>query len=227
MTQNSDFWELTNFGTNTVDLTGYKFDDSDNNLAAADPTPFAGLNIGPGESILLVQDNVNTNEVSVREWWGANLPPGLKIVFYSGNGFSSGGDGIRLWGPNAQDAGDVVDSVDFGDAVRGSTFVYDPVTGEFGVISTNGVGGALKAAASDDVGSPGQTTGPTPLFFTQQPADVIVNPGDTAMFTIAAQGRPRGSVQWLSLGAGHPWSDPGHAESSRRAELDCRLVTTP
>ena len=126
------------------------------------------------------------------------------MVFDSGNGFSSGGDGIRLWGPNAQDAGDVVDSVDFGDAVRGSTFVYDPVTGEFGVISTNGVGGALKAAASDDVGSPGQTTGPTPLFFTQQPADVIVNPGDTAMFTIAAQGRPRGSVQWYYKDAAIP-----------------------
>jgi hypothetical protein len=63
------------FGTNTISLMGYKFDDSDNNLAAADPTPFDGLNIGPGESILFVQNNVNTNEAMFRDWWGTNLPP--------------------------------------------------------------------------------------------------------------------------------------------------------
>src|SRR5215470_15634748 len=66
VTQNSDFWELTNFGTNTVSLSGYRFDDSDNNLAAADPTPFDGLSIGPGESIVFVQNNVNTNETQFR-----------------------------------------------------------------------------------------------------------------------------------------------------------------
>src|SRR5580765_7575284 len=154
VTQNSDFWELTNFGTNSLSLTGYKFADSDNNLAAADPTPFDGLTIGPGESILFVQNSVNTNETSFRDWWGATLPAGTKIVFYSGNGLSSSGDGIRLWGPNARDAADVVDSVDLGEARRGFTFTYDPATGDFGVLSTNGVDGAFTAATADDVGSP-------------------------------------------------------------------------
>src|SRR5262245_12236027 len=73
VTQNSDFWELTNYGTNTIDLTGYKFDDADNNLAAANPAPFDGLRIGPGESILFVQNTVNTNEIMFRDWWGTNL----------------------------------------------------------------------------------------------------------------------------------------------------------
>ncbi|MCI0539687.1 MAG: immunoglobulin domain-containing protein [Verrucomicrobiales bacterium] len=197
VTQNSDFWELTNFGTNTLSLTGYKFDDSDNNLAAADPTPFEGLSVGPGESILFVQNNVNTNEAGFRDWWGTNLPAGIKVVFYSGNGLSSGGDGIRLWGPNALDAADVVDSVDFGEARRGFTFSYDPATGDFGILSTNGVNGAFQAAAADDVGSPGKTSGPTTLAILQHPADVIVNPGDPLTLTVMVRGRPRGTYQWF------------------------------
>jgi hypothetical protein len=195
--QNSDFWELTNFGTNTLNLTGYKFDDSDNNLAAADPTPFDGLNIGPGESILFVQNNVKTNETMFRDWWGTNLSPAVNIVFYTGNGLSSGGDGIRLWSPNAQDAADVVDSVDFGEAVRGSSFTYDPATGDFGILSTNGINGGFKAEATDDVGSPGKTTGPTPLTISRQPVDVIVNPGDPATLTVEVRGKPRGGLQWF------------------------------
>jgi hypothetical protein len=200
VTQNSDYWELTNFGTNAVDLTGYRFDDNENNLAAADPTPFAGLVINPGESILFVQDNATTNETMVREWWGTNLAPGVKIVFYTGNGFSSGGDGIRLWGPAATSADDSIDSVDFGEATRGSAFTYDPATGAFGVLSTNGLRGAFKAETTDDIGSPGKTTGPTPLSVAQQPTNQVVNPGDTATFGIVVQGRPRGTVQWYFNG---------------------------
>ncbi len=196
VTQNSDFWELTNFGTNAVNLTGYKFDDADNNLAAADPTPFDGLSIGPGESIVFVQNTVNTNESSFREWWGTNLASGVRIVFYSGNGLSSGGDGIRLWAPTAQSVSDVVDSVDFGEAHRGSSFTYSLVTGEFGVLSTNAIDGAFKAATTDDVGSPGRTPGPTPLTILQQPVDKVVNPGDATSFAVTVLGRPRGTFQW-------------------------------
>lgn len=194
--QNSDFWELTNFGTNAINLTGYKFDDADNNLAAADSAPFDGLSVGPGESVVFVQNSVNTNDVSFRAWWGTNLAQKVKVVFYNGNGFSSGGDGIRLWGPGAQNAADVIDSVDFGEAKRGASFTYDPVTGGFGVASTNGVDGAFKAEAADDVGSPGKSTGPTPITILQQPLDTVVNPGDAASFAVQVRGRPRGTLQW-------------------------------
>jgi hypothetical protein len=198
--QNSDYWELTNFGPAPIDLTGYKFDDSDNNLAAGDATPFAGLIIGAGESILFVQNNPNTNAAAVQAWWGTNLATGVKIRFYSGNGFSSGGDGIRLWGPNAKDAGDVIDSVDFSESARGVAFTYNPVTGAFGIPSTNGAGGAFKAELTEDVGSPGKTSGATPLTITQQPANVVANPGVTATFSVGVQGRPRGVIQWFFKG---------------------------
>jgi len=195
VSQNSDFWELTNFGKTAIDLTGYRFYDSGNNLAAADPTIFAGLTLAPGESALFVQSNFTTNETLVREWWG--LAPTVQIRMYPNPGLSSTGDGIRVWGPDATDPADVIDSVDFAEAVRGSTFTYDAATGVFGIYSTNGVGGAHLAATADDIGSPGTTIGPVPLRITQQPTNVVVNPGDTAKLTVASQGLPRARVQWF------------------------------
>lgn len=190
VTQNSDFWELSNLGTKALTLTGYRFNDSDN-LAAADPTPFEGLQIEGGESILFVQGSVNTNAESVRIWWGTNLN-NTKIVFYTGHGFSSGGEGLYFWGPNEAP----IDSVLFPEAARGKTFSYDPATGVFGVLSSNGVNGAFKAETTDDIGSPGRNTGPTPITFLQEPTNSVVNPGSTAIFSIQVQGRPRGTVQW-------------------------------
>src|SRR5262245_13730166 len=56
--QGPDFWEITNFGTNTVDLTGYVFNDSDASLTGdANTTALSGISIGPGESIILFQDS--------------------------------------------------------------------------------------------------------------------------------------------------------------------------
>lgn len=144
---------------------------------------------------MFVQNNFTTNAAAFREWWGPALPANLKIVFYTGNGLSSTGDGIRLWGPTAKDVNDVVDRVDFAEAVRGA-FTYDLVTGEFPVVSTDGVAGAFKAEATDDIGSPGKTSGPTPLTITQQPLDLLVNPGDTAKLSVGVRGRPRGTYQW-------------------------------
>lgn len=228
VTQNSDFWELTNFGASELNLTGYRFDDSSSNLAAADSSPFEGLTIRPGESIVFVENDVNTDAASVRQWWGANLPESVKIVFYTGNGFSSGGDGIRLWGPNATGPADTIDSVDFPEAVRGSSFTYHPETGEFGILSTNNAGGAFKAATTDDVGSPGRTTGPTPLRVTHQPESVLVNPGDTAEFTVGISGRPRGQIQWLFnsapiAGANAPTLRVTNVQAESRGSYQARI----
>ncbi len=196
VTQNSDFWELTNFGTNPIPLTGYRFDDSDNVLTNADSTPFAGLSIAPNESILFVQNDVNQTAAQVRAWWGTNLSTNVHIVFYTGNGLGANGDGIRLWNPTTTNVNDVVDSVDFGAARNGFTFIYNPVTGIFGDFSTNGTGRAFQAVTADDVGSPGVTTGRVPLTFLQQPTNLSVNVGDAVRFDSAARGLPRAKYQW-------------------------------
>src|SRR5688572_3094222 len=49
-----DFWELTNFGTNVIDLTDYRFNDS-GGFQGATGEIFAGRTIAPGESIIFFQ----------------------------------------------------------------------------------------------------------------------------------------------------------------------------
>lgn len=195
---NSDFWELTNFGTNAINLTGYRWNDNQGGLIGADPEPFKDLIIAAGESIVFFQTNApaSGSPAQFLEWWGASMPAGTRAVMFVGNGLSSVADGIRLWGPDAVEDADTIDSVDFDAALRGSTFVYNPTSGKFDTFSTNGIGGAFKAAKADDVGSPGRTTGPVPLVITESPSSIAVNPGDIATLTVKASGLPRPTYQW-------------------------------
>lgn len=199
--QGPDFWELTNFGTNTVDLTGYSFNDADATLGGdANSTVFSGVTIGPGESIIFAQSGTPT--IATRDdfvlWWGAqHLPANLQVIYYSGNGQSSTGDSIVLWDANATSDADYLDRADFGEATRGRTFIYD-TNGVHGVLSTNGVRGAFVAATSDDEGSPGTNSGPVALTITQQPTPAtFTTPASfSATFIVAAKGLPHPHYQW-------------------------------
>ena len=206
VTQGPDFWELTNFGTNTIDLTGYIFNDSDATRGGdADATTLSGISIGPGESIVLVQNGVAA--VSTREdfinWWGAaNLPTNLQVLFYTGNGQSSSGDSIVLWAPTATSDAEWVDRADYGEAARGHSFTYHPTNGTYGVISSNGIGGAFKASTADDEGSPGKTTGTVALKILQQPTPTAYTApaSGNVTFVAAAQGLPHPHYQWRHNG---------------------------
>jgi hypothetical protein len=196
--QRSDWWELSNFGTNTINLNGYRWNDNAGGLIGADSAPFANLSIAPNESILFVETvaGVLTNEAQFRAWWGAALSADVKIRFYTGNGLGSGGDGVRLWSSTATIDADVADSVDFGPAIRGQSYIYDTNSGLFTYFSTNGINGAFKAAETDDVGSPGVHQGAVPLAISDHPASLSVNPGDNATFTVVVRGLPRPRFQW-------------------------------
>lgn len=200
VTPHPDFWELTNFGTNTVNLASYRFSDSaglSGQNMAADALIFAGQTIAPAESIILFQSgDVFTNAAQFRSWWGeTNLPPSLQIYTYSGRGFSSTNDAVQLWRVTATST-TAVDRVELRIAQRGFTFTYDPATGFFDSVSALGEGGTFKAAEANDVGSPGFTTGPVPLAITTQPQSQTVDGGSPAIFTVQATGRPRPSYQW-------------------------------
>jgi hypothetical protein len=208
--QGPDFWELSNFGTNTIDLTDYIFNDSDATRGGdADTTTLSGVTIAPGESIVLVQSGttvVNTRDDFIN-WWGAsNLPADLQVLFYTGNGQSGSGDSIVLWSPTAASDADYVDRADYGEAVRGHTFTYDTNTGAFGIVSSNGIAGAFKAVTADDEGSPGKTAGPVSLAITQQPTPsaLTIPAGSDATFTAAAQGFPHPHYQWRLQGTNLP-----------------------
>lgn len=196
-----DYWELSNFGTNSIDLTGYSFNDSDATRGGdANTSVFDGVTIAPGESIVLVQTGTGVaSRDDFVNWWGAaNLPANLQVLFYSGNGLSASGDSVVLWSPTAVSDADYVDRADFGEAVRGHAFTYNPTNGLFGMVSSNGVGGAFKAVTSDDEGSPGATTGPVTLGFIQQPtpSSLTLPAGSDATFTVIAKGLPHPHYQW-------------------------------
>ena len=91
----ADWWELTSFESEPVNLGGWRFNDNGGGLADPFNIP-PGLTIGPGETVVFVED---LSPAQFRNWWGAaNLPAGLQIVRYGGSGLSlgAGGDGIRL-----------------------------------------------------------------------------------------------------------------------------------
>jgi Immunoglobulin domain/Lamin Tail Domain len=144
-----------------------------------------------------VRDSVNTTEQTVRDWWGAGLSNSVRIVFYHNYGLSAGGDGMSLWDANDN----LVDHAHVGPATPGVSFTYDPTTGVFGILSTNGVRGAFQAATTDDVGSPGVTAGPVPLAITLQPTNTTVISGSTATLAVNAQGLPHPKFQWRVNGS--------------------------
>lgn len=202
ITPHPDFWELTNFGTNTVDLADYRFSDSaglsDQNMAA-DALMFAGQSIAPSNSIILFQSgNGFTNAAQFRSWWGeTNLLPGLQIYAYQGQGrgLHSSNDAVQLWRVTATST-TAVDRVELYIAQRGFTFTYDPDTGLFDSVSALGEGGSFKAVEANDVGSPGYTTGPVPLAVIAQPQSQTVDGGSPATFTVQARGLPKPGYQW-------------------------------
>ena len=204
----TDWWELTNFGPSPIDLTGYRFNDSNGGLTNGVVT-FEGIVIEAGESIVFFEQNATTGLPSVSDfqtWWGGNLPADLKLIPYSTNniGLSSSGDSVRLWSPTATVEADVVAIAEFGAATNGVSFTYSTATGVFGTVSVLGTGGTFAATENGDLGSPGTTTGPVPLTIVSHPQSATVNPLGTATFTVAAQGQPQPRIRWLFQGVEIP-----------------------
>src|SRR6266404_3902878 len=90
-TDHSDFWELTNFGTNTVDLTQYKFTDRTHSPFALVPAGAPPLFIQPSESIVFVRSNITYTEAQFRTWWGSCVGSSVQIRFFKNPGFSQDG----------------------------------------------------------------------------------------------------------------------------------------
>ena len=192
----SDWWELTNYGQQPVDLKGYRFNDSNGGLTNG-VVELPSLILAPGESVIFV-DTI-TPEV-FRAWWGAELKSTLQIHSYSTNsiGLSSTGDGLRLWAPGTTNANDYVDFVDFGaSGVETASFVYNLQGGGMDSRAVLGVEGGFLAADNGDLGSPGMAPKPDAAAILDQPLDLLVNPGDAINLSVKAKGLPRPRYQWF------------------------------
>ena len=166
----SDWFELTNFGTTAVDITGWKVDDSSFGLA----TSFllnGVTSIAPNERVMFCENASASYATTFRTFWG--LAPSVQVGTYTGAaiGFSSSGDGVIVFDAS----GTEVWRVSFGTATAGTSFYwgytssgsFDPMyvgAANFGLLSTLGTIQTQVTVNSADaalnVGSPSTSIQP-------------------------------------------------------------------
>jgi uncharacterized protein YjiK len=155
-----DWFEVTNIGTATADITGWKVDDSGPTLGTA--LALNGItSIAPGESVIFMETNALAAKKAafLSLWFGANPPANLQIGNYTGAGIglSSGGDALNLF----DSTGTIRATVVFGSSPAGPVFsTFDNAVAlnnaTITTLSANGVSGAFVAASDpNEVGSPG------------------------------------------------------------------------
>ncbi|MBL9170437.1 MAG: hypothetical protein JNN07_22060 [Verrucomicrobiales bacterium] len=204
--QGPDFWELTNFGSEPADLSDFRFSDSvglTDVFEAEDRAMFAGLQLGAGSSILFFQaiTNVCTNATQFRAWWGeTNIPAEVPIIPYTRRGFGRLKDAVQVWRVDESGTNEV-DRVELLEARSGFSLVYDTNTGFMDTLSEVGVNRAIKAAQTDDVGSPGTAGAAVPVGFALQPQSLTVDAGAPAVLNVRTLGLPRPLVQWQFEGS--------------------------
>jgi hypothetical protein len=143
-----DWWELTYAGSSTVDLTGYSWDDNSN---IAGTVTFGNITIGPGESVIILDDNGSW----VASWKG-EWALGSDVNVYDHSHFSGtfpglgSSDGIFLY-----DSCDVlITSAVYPSRTTGISNEWD-TDGTFLGLSVIGENDAYQSLnASPDVGSP-------------------------------------------------------------------------
>ena len=157
-TPTPDFFEITNYGSSAVTLTGWKMDD--NTFAIGSAVALSGItSIGAGETVVFIESAAGAAVSSFRSFWGGLA--GVQVGYYSGSGvsLSSGGDGVVLFNSGNTE----VTRVSFGAATSGRTFFwgYDAASGVVdssynGLVSTVGtIGSQVTFQSSGDTGSLG------------------------------------------------------------------------
>jgi len=152
----TDWFELTNFGSTAINISGWKMDDNSSSFGAA--VALTGVtSIAAGESVIFTE---NAAASFLSTWFGGNVPAGLQIGNYTGSGvgLSTGGDAVNIY--NA--SGVLQAHVSFGTSDATSPFqTFDNRAGlnsttvsQLSVVGTNGAFVAANDAA--EIGSPGQ-----------------------------------------------------------------------
>lgn len=155
----ADWFEVTNNGNATLDITGWKVDDSSKSFAAA--LALNGITtIAPGESVIFLETSSSNAGTIIANfklaWFGANVPAGLQIGSYTGSGIglSTSGDEVNLYDAS----GNLKANVTFGVATTNKTFNnaagIDNAT--ISTLSQIGVNDAFAAINdANQIGSPG------------------------------------------------------------------------
>jgi uncharacterized protein YjiK len=165
----ADWFELTNTGTTTVDLTGWKMDDDSN--ASGNAVALNGVSmLTPGQSAIFVEGDASKVTVFESAWFPVGAAAGFQIGTFSGSGvgLSTGGDQVNIF----DGTGSHVTGIAFGTSVSGQTFDNSSALGSatapvptVSALSIAGTNGAFTVAG--ETGSPGIATVPTPVAVTE------------------------------------------------------------
>jgi len=155
----ADWFELTNTGTTTVDLTGWRMDDGSNAFGSS--VALTGVtSIAAGQSAVFLEGTAGTVTNFQSAWFGASVPVGFAAGTYSGGGvgLSTGGDAVNVFDAS----GNRVTGVAFGISTTGQTFDNTDGVGSttlplptVSTLSAIGTNGAFLAADGVETGSPG------------------------------------------------------------------------
>lgn len=155
---NGDWWELTNTGPVSIDLSGYQWADTEDQLPSTDSNFFPSLVIAAGQSIIILEEDT-ANVAAWRVNWG--LSDDIAVLAQDQmvddstpdgdtfSGLGSGGDAVFFYDAG----GGLVSSYVYGATTQGVTFEADRFGNDLG-LSVAGENGAF-AAATGDIGSPG------------------------------------------------------------------------
>lgn len=162
-----DWFELTNVGDSTVDLTGYYWDD--NGPMGNDGAVFGNISLAAGESLIVLEGG-SEGEDLFRDLF--DLDASLQVLTeddFSGpdtfSGLSSKGDEISIWDTDPNAVGAVFTRIDFVAFEEATTGVSFNIVNGSPIPSVAGENGATTAT-NGDVGSPGIAiaVGSTPLL---------------------------------------------------------------
>lgn len=198
-----DWFELSNYGTSPVTLTGYKMDD--NSFSPDVAVLLNGVTtIGQGESVVFIEGDATIASTFKTNW---NVP-NVQVGYYSGSkvGFSSGGDGatvfaadgLELPGPSTYSPPTV--RVNFGAATAGTSF--------FWFYDASGDAANLQLAGNDQLTVAGQTG-----YTTWDSSSTTMKGTPGATMIVAADDYLNwvgGTGTWEAAG-GTDWTPPGQA----------------
>lgn len=191
-----DFWELTNFGSESVDLEGYSWHDSGRSAAAAAAWALPdGAAIAPGESVIFTE----ASAADFRAWWG--LDESVQVFQSVGAPGLGQADGISLFDEGGNEifffsyapGGFTLENGDLsnvsghagvagGGAEDSQSLIWVPGSGFASPRYTAATGnnfGSFSAPGAGDIGSPGRIEEPVIPSNSVSIADASVEEGDS------------------------------------------------
>jgi hypothetical protein len=159
----ADWFEVTNVGSASVDMTGWQMDDNSNGSAKVSLLGVAS--VSPRQSVVFVElatPSITTTVPAFEAaWFGSHIPSGFTIGTYSGSGvgLSTSTDAVNVF----DSSGNRITGVSFG-ASSTTNFTFDNTAGlgspalplpAISTLSVAGVNGAFVAADGVEAGSPG------------------------------------------------------------------------